>query len=62
MNYGGKGFFSHMGDLGQQEVDEQIKTVVEAGVNFIDTANVYSVGLFRNHDWYRYPEPIAQKR
>ncbi len=45
MNYGGKGFFSHMGDLGQQEVDEQIKTVVEAGVNFIDTANIYSVGL-----------------
>ncbi len=45
MNYGGKGFFSHMGNLGQQEVDEQIKTVVEAGVNFIDTANIYSVGL-----------------
>ncbi len=45
MNYGGKGFFSHMGDLGQQEVDEQIKTVVEAGVNFIDTANIYSLGL-----------------
>lgn len=45
MNYGGKGFFSHMGDLGQHEVDEQIKTVVEAGVNFIDTANIYSLGL-----------------
>lgn len=34
-----------MGNLGQQEVDEQIKTVVEAGVNFIDTANIYSLGL-----------------
>lgn len=34
-----------MGDLGQQEVDEQIKTAVEEGVNFIDTANIYSIGL-----------------
>lgn len=45
MNYGGKGFFNHMGDLGQNEVDEQIRTVVENGVNFIDTANIYSEGL-----------------
>ncbi|MDR5589026.1 aldo/keto reductase [Christiangramia sp. SM2212] len=45
MNYGGKGFFNHMGDLGQAEVDEQIKTVLDAGVNFIDTANIYSEGL-----------------
>lgn len=45
MNYGGKGFFNYMGDLGQKEVDEQIKTVVDAGVNFIDTANIYSEGL-----------------
>ncbi|WP_028374707.1 aldo/keto reductase [Leeuwenhoekiella sp. MAR_2009_132] len=45
MNYGGKGFFNYMGDLGQQEVDEQIKTVINAGVNFIDTANIYSEGL-----------------
>lgn len=45
MNYGGKGFFNYMGDLDQNAVDEQIKTVVEAGVNFIDTANIYSEGL-----------------
>ncbi len=45
MNYGGKGFFSHMGNLGQQEVDEQIETAFKAGVNFIDTANIYSGGL-----------------
>ncbi len=45
MNYGGKGFFSYMGNLGQPEVDEQIKTAVEAGINFIDTANIYSAGL-----------------
>jgi aryl-alcohol dehydrogenase-like predicted oxidoreductase len=45
MNYGGKGFFGYMGDLDQNAVDEQIKTVTEAGVNFIDTANIYSEGL-----------------
>lgn len=45
MNYGGKGFFSYMGNLDQNAVDEQIKTVIEAGVNFIDTANIYSDGL-----------------
>ncbi len=45
MNYGGKGFFGYMGNLDQDQVDEQIKTVTEAGVNFIDTANIYSEGL-----------------
>lgn len=45
MNYGGKGFFSYMGNLDQNAVDEQIKTVTQAGVNFIDTANIYSEGL-----------------
>lgn len=45
MNYGGKGFFEYMGNLDQKAVDEQIKMVTEAGVNFIDTANVYSEGL-----------------
>jgi len=45
MNYGGKGFFGYMGNLDQKAVDEQIKTVTAAGVNFIDTANIYSEGL-----------------
>lgn len=45
MNYGGKGFFGYMGNLDQNAVDEQIKIVTEAGVNFIDTANIYSEGL-----------------
>ena len=45
MNYGGKGFFGYMGNLDQNGVDEQIKTITEAGVNFIDTANIYSEGL-----------------
>ncbi|MGY3051820.1 aryl-alcohol dehydrogenase-like predicted oxidoreductase [Pedobacter sp. UYEF25] len=45
MNYGGKGFFGYMGNLDQRAVDEQIRTATEAGVNFIDTANIYSEGL-----------------
>lgn len=45
MNYGGKGFFGYMGNLDQNAVEEQIRTVTEAGVNFIDTANIYSEGL-----------------
>ncbi|MBB6002636.1 aldo/keto reductase [Arcicella rosea] len=42
MNYGGKGFWGYMGNLDQNTVDEQIKTVTEAGVNFIDTTSIYS--------------------
>jgi aryl-alcohol dehydrogenase-like predicted oxidoreductase len=45
MNFGGKGFFGYMGNLGQAEVDEQVRTAMDAGVNFIDTANIYSEGL-----------------
>ena len=45
MNYGGKGFFGYMGNLDQTEVDEQIRMVTDSGVNFIDTANIYSEGL-----------------
>jgi len=45
MTYGGKGWAAAMGNLDQQAVDVQIKRAVEAGINFIDTANVYSEGL-----------------
>ena len=45
MNYGGKGYFKAMGNLEQPAVDEQLKLSVEAGINFIDTANVYSEGV-----------------
>ncbi len=45
MNFGGRGHFKVMGNLDQPAVDEQIKFAVDAGINFIDTANVYSSGL-----------------
>ncbi len=44
MTYGGDGFWKVVGSLGQEEVNSHIKLAVEAGVNFIDTANVYSFG------------------
>ncbi|HUU72758.1 MAG TPA: aldo/keto reductase [Burkholderiales bacterium] len=44
MTYGGSGRWKPIGQLGLPEVEAQIKTAVDAGVNFIDTADVYSDG------------------
>jgi aryl-alcohol dehydrogenase-like predicted oxidoreductase len=44
MTYGSAGFWEIMGGLGQAAVTEQIKYAVDRGINFIDTANVYSLG------------------
>jgi len=44
MTFGGKGYFSAVGSLQQEAVDGILKTSVDAGINFIDTANVYSEG------------------
>lgn len=44
MTFGGKGFFKVIGSQGQETADELVKKSVDAGVNFIDTANVYSEG------------------
>jgi aryl-alcohol dehydrogenase-like predicted oxidoreductase len=44
MTFGGEGFWKVMGGLGQQAVNELVKIAFDAGVNFIDTANVYSLG------------------
>jgi aryl-alcohol dehydrogenase-like predicted oxidoreductase len=45
MTFGGKGYFKAIGSLQQDNVDEIIKTSLDAGINFIDTANVYSEGM-----------------
>ncbi|MBO9622117.1 MAG: aldo/keto reductase [Sphingomonas sp.] len=45
MTFGGKGVFSKIGDLGQADADALVSAAVDAGVNFIDTANVYSEGM-----------------
>jgi aryl-alcohol dehydrogenase-like predicted oxidoreductase len=45
MTFGGKGYWTAIGTLPQQEVNALVKQAVDAGINFIDTANVYSLGL-----------------
>ena len=45
MTFGGKGFFKAMGNVAQDEANNLIKTSLDAGINFIDTANGYSEGL-----------------
>jgi aryl-alcohol dehydrogenase-like predicted oxidoreductase len=45
MTYGGdQGIWETIGNLQQDAVNEQVKCAVDAGINFIDTANVYSNG------------------
>ncbi|MFT3698477.1 MAG: aldo/keto reductase [Kofleriaceae bacterium] len=44
MTWGGKGFWAVIGELGLDMVTRHLKTAVDAGVNFIDTANVYHEG------------------
>jgi aryl-alcohol dehydrogenase-like predicted oxidoreductase len=44
MTFGGKGFWEVMGGLQQDAASALVKKAFDAGVNFIDTANVYSLG------------------
>lgn len=44
MTYGNAGFWEVMGGLDQAAVSEQVKYAFDQGINFIDTANVYSLG------------------
>jgi aryl-alcohol dehydrogenase-like predicted oxidoreductase len=45
MTFGGKGWWTAIGTLPQDTVNTLVKQSVDAGINFIDTANVYSLGL-----------------
>jgi aryl-alcohol dehydrogenase-like predicted oxidoreductase len=44
MTYGGKGFWEVIGKLGVDAVADQFRAALDAGVNFLDTANVYHEG------------------
>lgn len=44
MTFGGSGYWKAMGELQQNAVNDIVKTAIDHGVNFIDTANVYSFG------------------
>ena len=39
---GGDGIWSHIGNLQQADADRLVGTALDAGINFIDTADVYS--------------------
>ncbi|MGE0045755.1 MAG: aldo/keto reductase [Hyphomonadaceae bacterium] len=45
MTFGGSGFWRVVGALKQEECDALVKGAFDAGVNFFDTADVYSNGL-----------------
>ena len=45
MTFGGEGFFAYMGAVKQDGADALVKAAFDKGVNFIDTADVYSQGL-----------------
>ncbi len=45
MTFGdGRGFFKAIGAVGQAAADEMVKTSIESGINFFDTADVYTEG------------------
>lgn len=44
MTFGGSGYWKAIGELPQEAVNEIVKTAIDNGINFIDTANVYSFG------------------
>ena len=46
MTFGGQGsFYEKVGKVGQKEATTIVSRALEAGVNFVDTADVYSLGL-----------------
>jgi len=45
MTFGGKGYWQAIGQVPQEEVNQIVKTSLDSGINFIDTANAYSEGL-----------------
>src|SRR6476660_4147210 len=45
MTFGGRGFWTAIGTLEQGIADSIVTRALDAGVNFIDTADVYSEGL-----------------
>ena len=45
MTFGGQGYWTAIGELDQAAADAIVTRALDAGVNFIDTADVYSEGL-----------------
>ena len=45
MTFGGKGYWKVIGELEQKDANELVNLSLDSGVNFFDTADVYSEGL-----------------
>ena len=45
MTFGGRGYWKAIGQLPENEVTHLLKTAIDQGINFFDTANAYSEGL-----------------
>lgn len=45
MTFGGQGYWEAIGKLPEEEVTNLLRTALDRGINFIDTANAYSEGL-----------------
>jgi aryl-alcohol dehydrogenase-like predicted oxidoreductase len=45
MTFGGRGYWKAIGQLPEDEVTQLVKTAIDQGINFFDTANAYSEGL-----------------
>lgn len=45
MTFGGRGMWTAIGALDQKQADELVNICIDSGVNFFDTADVYSEGL-----------------
>ena len=45
MTFGGKSYFANIGQVQQKEAEELVNMAIDGGINFFDTADVYSEGL-----------------
>jgi aryl-alcohol dehydrogenase-like predicted oxidoreductase len=45
MTFGGRGYWKTIGEVEQKDADELVAMAIEGGINFFDTADVYSEGL-----------------
>jgi aryl-alcohol dehydrogenase-like predicted oxidoreductase len=45
MTFGGKGYWKYVGELVQKDASELVSLALDGGINFFDTADVYSEGL-----------------
>jgi aryl-alcohol dehydrogenase-like predicted oxidoreductase len=45
MTFTGEKGWTHLGNTGQQEADRLVDIALDMGVNFFDTADIYSEGI-----------------